>query len=498
MPNENNSSTARSDCLPPASEIEEQERVIAMLCAAAPDAIRDCLRKYVPRKAVWQIEAALKQSRKQLLVDTLKYLGVPDMDEFQAAALPHELVCRIQNLFPDVCHICNQKYCVKLGDKPIVSCALCGQGSHNECLLQILNVAEGELNQGNQYGLDMLNPYATVGLIYLCGVCQKTALPQKDSLKIKAKTNTRPKAADTQQTQNPELDPINLASTHAVQSQDLIPDAALSAGSPVDRNEDRGSTTDGAAATPTHNRNDEQRNLDGNSSAEIRIGGQAQNQLLVGSRARLQQLPQSGSSAQNSTDSVCRFYKEWRCKHGMSGRKDGGCKYAHPKPCKQFMTNGNRRQRGCTKGNQCDSYHPKVCNESLKKRLCTNNDCKYPHIQGTLRSAPATNGEAAPPRNPRQQTRGHVAQPKTSAGNSNTQQTANSSDVMAPFLEQLKQMNEQMQLFHSKLQQMDQRWNSLQQPALHPMFRPNLPFQPYHSLLGPQGHQSLVLPPQTA
>ena len=166
------------------------------------------------------------------------------------------------------------------------------------------------------------------------------------------------------------------------------------------------------------------------------------------------------------------------------------------------MTNGNRRQRGCTKGNKCDLFHPNVCNASLRKRICTNDDCKYLHIKGTVRSAPTTQEEPQPSGNTRQHSRVNPAQTKTTAANTSLLQTAASSDLSC-FLGQLKAMSDQMLQFNNKLQQLDQRWNTLQQPALLPMYRPpNLltqpQFQPYLPHLGLQGQQTLLMPPQTS
>ena len=163
-------------------DLEVQEQIVAALCAEAPDAVRDCLRKYDPKKTEWQIKAAFKQQKKPILVQTLGYLGLPDMEKFKADALPHELLCRVQNLFPDVCHLCKQKYCVKLNDKPIISCASCGQGCHNACVLQMLGISEEDLNAENNYGSALLNPYASVGLVYMCEGCQEEVLPQKNKL----------------------------------------------------------------------------------------------------------------------------------------------------------------------------------------------------------------------------------------------------------------------------------------------------------------------------
>ena len=91
------------------AERREQELIIAALCTDAPNnEVRDCLRKYSPDRTTWQIEAAFKKVRKSLLVETLAYLGVPDTDQYKADVLPHELVCRVQNLLPDTCHLCKK------------------------------------------------------------------------------------------------------------------------------------------------------------------------------------------------------------------------------------------------------------------------------------------------------------------------------------------------------------------------------------------------------
>ena len=43
------------------------------------------------------------------------------------------LIDRIKTLFPDICSICNEQYCIKCDDEPILSCESCGQKVHREC-----------------------------------------------------------------------------------------------------------------------------------------------------------------------------------------------------------------------------------------------------------------------------------------------------------------------------------------------------------------------------
>ena len=65
-----------------ATMIEDQRQIMAALCTdALTDEIRNCLRKYCPTKQTWQIEAALKQVKKSILVQTLEYLGLMEMEQ---------------------------------------------------------------------------------------------------------------------------------------------------------------------------------------------------------------------------------------------------------------------------------------------------------------------------------------------------------------------------------------------------------------------------------
>ena len=89
-----------------AAKLDEIKNILAELCVNAPNhSVRDCLRKYDPSKEQWQITRAFDAELKSVLVETLDYLGVPDMNKYLAKALPIELFCRVQNLLPDTCHL---------------------------------------------------------------------------------------------------------------------------------------------------------------------------------------------------------------------------------------------------------------------------------------------------------------------------------------------------------------------------------------------------------
>ena len=66
------------------------------------------------------------------------------------------------------CNICEQSYCVKLEEVPLLECALCGQGSHNSCILDLFGVLPAEQdNFGPEEAKTKINPVSLPGLNYL-------------------------------------------------------------------------------------------------------------------------------------------------------------------------------------------------------------------------------------------------------------------------------------------------------------------------------------------
>ena len=387
---------------------QTEEEIIAALCSEAPTtAVRDCLRKYEPAKTAYQIEASLKKENKAVLVESLVYLGVPDAAEFKATALPHEMVCRIQNLFPDVCNICDQKYCVKLNEKPMLSCANCGQGCHNQCILQLLGTSEEELSEVNQFGASLVNPNASIGLFYLCAPCSKELIPNKENLKTKASTRRN--------TNN--TGPVDIQDSESSQQTAVVSETSTEAAPPTTEEDEN----------PSHDNSPETTN---------------QNQS--------QQAPDPPS-----TRPICMHFKQGRCKHGISGRKEGTgvCNFRHPKICQRYRANGTNSRKGCNKGERCQFFHPQICHRSLKDRICLREDCKFLHIKGTrrreLQSVPTDaavpdpvnhTAAASVTRPPREQVKSSSALPPS---------------INESFLEQMKIMQEQILTITKRIQLLD-------------------------------------------
>lgn len=77
---------------------------------------------------------------------------------------------------------------------------------------------------------------------------------------------------------------------------------------------------------------------------------------------------------------ICKHFANARCRHGIRGT---GCPNGpHPQVCPKFMRRGTY---GCNQGSRCNKYHPKLCIDSIHRRKCVREDCKYLHIKGTIR-----------------------------------------------------------------------------------------------------------------
>ena len=142
------------------------------------------------------------------------------------------------------------------------------------------------------------------------------------------------------------------------------------------------------------------------------------------------------------------------------------------------MEYGNRGPRGCTKGENCELFHPKMCHKSLQDGICINPSCKFFHVRGTKRTQISIQiGEATninygggngyqstqPPTRPIEKLDPYQAQIRTNSmygkKNSNGQQNDSNQGY---FLDALLQLKEEI------LKEMDKKLQQLRLPALPP------------------------------
>ena len=94
-----------------------------------------CETHYAPiRPSSWPetLERQINKASKSALVACLAYLGRSDMNEFTKDACVTAMICRIQNLLPDQCNLGREQYCINVTDTPLLPCAVCGQGTHDQ------------------------------------------------------------------------------------------------------------------------------------------------------------------------------------------------------------------------------------------------------------------------------------------------------------------------------------------------------------------------------
>ena len=276
--------------------------------------MRDCLRLYNPKHNTKQLKSDLNKCHKSTLVSALEYLDVYGYDSYTKPACITKLVCRIQNLLPDKCHICGDKYCIQLKDTPLLSCEICSQGSHNYCILNQLRIpSEDWEDYTADEALRACNPTDMPGFHYLCGECKSVTIPDKEAgmLKRKEKTSTGHVVAEDNR------------DGHSQEAQD-----------PEDE-DDEVSEPKGRDTVDSDSR----------------------------------ELPQKKSTR------ICPFYRKGSCRHGQSGKE---CPDDHPRPCKKLLKHGNRGPAGCTMGSdKCSAFHPKMCPTLYKLANATTMNVNY-------------------------------------------------------------------------------------------------------------------------
>ena len=111
---------------PKCHKADELANLIAELCVSAPsETVKSCLRVYEYGKSIKQIEKELERETRDSLDQTAKFLEIPNYLDKTKKPLAHLIVCRIQNLLPEDCNICHERYRIKLSEPTLVECEVC-------------------------------------------------------------------------------------------------------------------------------------------------------------------------------------------------------------------------------------------------------------------------------------------------------------------------------------------------------------------------------------
>ena len=153
----------------------EIEDLIAELCLGAPnEAVKFCLRNYQYNRSLTQIEKDFDKEKKEVLRDTAKYLKIENYELKTKAPLATLIICRIQNLLPENCTICKDRYRTNISETPLLECSICGQGVHRKCWTELARAmaSSDDTSDLNAVSFQALyNPLKLPGMYYICEVC---------------------------------------------------------------------------------------------------------------------------------------------------------------------------------------------------------------------------------------------------------------------------------------------------------------------------------------
>ena len=427
----------------------EIEDLIAELCLTAPsDPVKFCIRHYQYGKELKKIENNIYTETRPTLIDTADYLLLKFNEKTATKKyLAHEILCRIQNLLPDDCNLCNKRYRINLNDKPLLECEVCFQGVHEPCWTQLIHAKSSIINSLQLEKLnakELINPLNFPGVHYICQACEPEAIPCIDST-----SSSNPKQKSSKNTQKKKQ-------TEPSEKRKTTETAVSSLPKPIDTNEatipisttnnvpPNTNTMDNIWATPnpyaplTNCLSNDQQVLqtntqihaDPNETSSVRRSLVSQPTTNT-SLAQLTPNPTSVAQANNTAPPpppppqqgtslsqqmsssqyhpidgnsqahpptnveaptttkypiICRFFKKGSCKHGIKGQS---CQFQHPTICEKFTQHGTRKPRGCNLGRSCKDFHPLVCINSLRTGKCFDSTCRFNHIGGTKREPPS-------------------------------------------------------------------------------------------------------------
>lgn len=452
------------DVLTKSTEIDD---LIADLCLKAPNEdVKFCLRSYHAGRTLKQIERDINRYKKDILVATSIFLRIPNSAQLKKTKeeLSHLILCRIQNLLPDNCNICSNRYRIELEDAPLLECAICGQGVHEKCWLNLLNI--DNTSDRNMIVNKYINPLNLPGIHYLCSVCED---------------DTIPKGTDRKAT---------------------VPEPPKSQGQPLA--EDKIDSSQAVIQTGNVDETEEENNTNEDDLNEDDLNKEpVMNYTIVeeaNEKSTHQETTSTGTSDDTSksttikSDLVCRYFRRGTCKHGLRG---ADCRYKHPQMCRKFTQHGTRQPNGCNLGKRCKQFHPLMCLDSLKTSECFNEKCSFNHIKGTRRQPKLIRNN--------QQECSSSSPAKSHRNNSDSDLPAADSNISAKepveenqtghFLEIIRLMKaEILSTMNQQIASLTAQIQSIQ-PSVHRIVPP--PQMPYPQHVIPQTNPQLMFTPPT-
>ena len=288
--------------------------------------------------------------------------------------LSHRIIKKIESLFPSRCSDCFTAYQPDFEDSPIFTCWSCYRHSHNCDVISELGEAISKIGGSN-------------GFKWLCLECS-----HKTSLSLKKKLTLFEIGADPQE--DPEKLEEEKQKNDPPGNQSQLSDIDLSQIDPSQQKEEEKEAPFERISRPCsffrkgicRHGPDGTKEVDGRACRYV-------HKAPITTPKR----PPTGATNQVGETNCQVFIEYGRCEHGISGKiKRGGkvCSGKHPIICRN-LRKGAYGKNGCTKGEQCEFLHPKLCRGSTsKEKVCPNPiTCKFFHTEGTRTRPAATGGK---------------------------------------------------------------------------------------------------------
>ena len=472
--------------------------ILASLCVNAPDAeIRDFLRRYNHDKTYSKNKTLLKSAKKDIVVRAANYLNVDTSNidnenkEMKKDDIIHEIICRIQNLLPDECQVCNKPYRLDREEPPYLSCDVCGQEVHKPCFMELLQITDSEQ-------IPNINPHNLPGIHYFCKECENEVsrlleikfpdIRRKVTIDLESdKSIGQQQNADTLYSEgiiHSSQVPSGSASTNSVSISVAAETETLHSKTPT--------------ATSIVIDSDKSANNVDSFLQPLDSSDNNNNPKETNSRGKHKKVKEStehSSSKDERSGKTCAYYTRNECKYGTKG---SNCPFNHPEPCKQLISFGTKQPSGCNKGRNCKDFHPKICPSSITKKECFDHGCHLTHIKGTIRKPK----KSPPEKDPIKKDKNSDSKvPSNQESYTKSNETGSFLELARLIKEELMEaMDQKIALAMTQLPQPQQPRKEAQQAVQAPVSQQPgiLQQQPDHSpqpLLGTIPHQLAMIAP---
>ena len=255
-----------------------------------------------------------------------------------------DIVTFVEQLLPIDCLKCGINYHPHNQNETDsqIECIKCKRPSHNGCY--------------NDSNIDIED-----GIVMMCSVCLKILRPCKEIVNV-----TQSPTTSTDHDEEEHIEPI--APVKNKEPNNIIPIITVT----DDNDKDKENDVNNEEIEPQ---------LIQLSQVDANAKGDELQQISQSKQhtSPTQTIAANTSSKTTDKPAICPLLLKKECPYGISGKD---CPNYHPNWCFKYQSYG---PEGC-RNKKCKFYHPKICENSLKIKVCLNKNCTDVHLKGTSRT----------------------------------------------------------------------------------------------------------------